>query len=547
MPLLGAPAAGPVPPGTAGAPTPAAAAAPVPTVLGTGGAAEVAETHSAVVVFLGDRAYKVRKRVDLGFLDFRTREAREEASHREVVLNRRLTPDVYLGVADVLGVDGTPCDHLVVMRRMPADRRLSHLVRTGEDVDGHLWRLAHQIAAFHARAERSAAADRAAGRDALAGRWARNTAEMLALTGTCLDADAVRDLDRRAQRYLAGRAPLFEARIAGGRACDGHGDLLADDIFCLDDGPRVLDCLDFNTDLRLDDALADVAFLAMDLERLGRPDLGARFLTAYREHADDVWPASLAHHHVAYRAQVRAKVMAIRAAQGGAGAANEACELLAMAGRHLAAGTVRLVLVGGLPGTGKSTLARALADELGATCLRSDEVRKELAGVPTDRPAPAALGEGIYRPEATAQTYAALAGRARTALANGESVVLDASFTTAAARRQARAAAGATSSDVVELRCTAPPDEAAARIRARVARGGDASDATPEIAAALAARAAPWPEAHDVDTTDSPATTLERALAVVWAETAGDAGERAGAVAPAPGRDPDRTWTGGSP
>ena len=105
-----------------------------------------AETHSAVVWFLGDRAYKVKKPVDLGFLDFRTREAREAVCHREVELNRRLAPDVYLGVADVIGPDGQTCDHLVVMRRMPDDRRLSTLLAAGEPVEDHLWHIAHRLA-----------------------------------------------------------------------------------------------------------------------------------------------------------------------------------------------------------------------------------------------------------------------------------------------------------------------------------------------------------------------------------------------------------------
>lgn len=481
--------------------------------------AAVAETHSAVVVFVGDRAYKVKKPVDLGFLDFRTREARERACHDEVALNRRLAPDAYLGVADVIGPDGAPCDHLVVMRRMPADRRLAALVRAGEDVDAHLWHLAHLLAAFHARAERSAAADAAAGRDALAARWRANTEEMLALSGSCLDPDEVRAVQRAAERYLAGRRALFDDRVADGRACDGHGDLLAEDIFCLDDGPQVLDCIEFATDLRLGDTLADVAFLAMDLERLGRPDLAARFLSAYREHAADTWPESLAHHHVAYRAQVRAKVAAIRAAQGGgdvaARAGAEARDLLALARRHLDAGTVRLIVVGGLPGTGKSTLAAGLGEALGATVLRSDAVRKELAGIPADRPAGARFGEGIYTADATARTYEELGRRARVALERGETVVLDASFTAECRRDVARQVARAIHADLVELRCSAPREVAAGRIRRRAAAGGDASDATPGIAAAMAADESPWPEATTVDTTTGPEVARKAALAAI--------------------------------
>jgi hypothetical protein len=479
--------------------------------------AAVAETHSAVVMFVGDLAYKLKKPVDLGFLDFRTRERREAVCHREVELNRRLAPDVYLGVADVVGPDGRPCDHLVVMRRMPDDRRLSALVRQAgpgdRALDDHLWHLAHLLAAFHAGADRSDAADRAASRDALAARWATNTADLV--TRDCVPRAQVEDVDRRAQEYLRGRRPLLARRIAEGRACDGHGDLLADDIFCLDDGPRVLDCIEFDTGLRLDDALADVCFLAMDLERLGRPDLADRFLAAYREHADDAWPASLAHHHVAYRAQVRAKVAAIRAGQGDGASAGEARRLLDLAQRHLVDGTVRLVLVGGLPGTGKSTVAAGLGEALAATVLGSDEIRKEQAGLRPDQPTPAPFGQGLYRPEATAATYAELLRRAGVALAHGETVVADATWGDDGRRAAARDLAAAAHAELVELRCAAPEAVAAERIRARLGAGGGASDATPEVATALAAAEAPWPSARPIDTGGSPERAVEQALGLV--------------------------------
>jgi len=477
--------------------------------------AAVAETHSAVVFFVGDRAYKLKKPVDLGFLDFRERSTRAAVCRREVELNRRLAPDVYLGVADVLGPDHQVCDHLVVMRRMPDDRRLSTLVAGGADVTDGLRQLARLVATFHARAARSPDADRAAGRDALAGRWAANTAGLLAHGQDVVELEEVLEIDALAARYLAGRGPLFEQRRRAGRALDGHGDLLADDIFLLEDGPRVLDCIEFDDGLRLGDALADVAFLAMDLERLGRSDLAARFLADYREDSDDTWPPSLAHHHVAYRAQVRAKVGAIRAEQGIEAAAAEARAMLGLARRHLDAGTVRLVLVGGLPGTGKTTLATGLGDALDAVVARSDELRKEQAGLPLDQPAPAAFGEGLYTPEATSATYAEMLRRARIALGMGESVVLDASWTTACWRAQARAVAAATHADLLELQCRAPSVLAARRIRHRLATGHDASDATPDIADRLAATQDPWPEAVEVDTSAGPAEALVKALAVI--------------------------------
>lgn len=474
--------------------------------------AAVAETHSAVLFFLGDRAYKLKKPVDLGFLDFRSREAREAVCHREVDLNRRLAPDVYLGVADVIGPDGAPCDHLVVMRRMPDGQRLTSLVRSGQPVEDHLWRVAHLMAAFHARSTQSLEADLAAGVFAARARWDANTTALIGMAARIFDEGAIALVHGLAGRYLDGRESLFEHRVADGRAVDGHGDLLADDIFCLEDGPRVLDCLEFDDGLRLGDGLADVAFLAMDLERIGRPELGRYFLDSYREHRGDAWPTSLAHHQIAYRAQVRAKVMAIRSEQGDEQAATEARSLLALAASHLEVGRVRLVLVGGLPGTGKSTLAASLAEALDATVLRADELRKELAGIPPARSAVLAFGEGIYSDASTSRTYETMLDRARIALGMGETVVLDASWTSGAWRDRARAVAAATSADLVEFRCAASVATTSRRILRRAATGDDPSDATPEIAAAMSAHAEPWPQATTIDTEAASAEALALAL-----------------------------------
>ena len=473
---------------------------------------EIAETHSAIVFLVGDKAYKVKKAVNLGFLDFRSREAREAVCHREVELNRRLAPDVYLGVADVHGPDGSACDHLVVMRRMPGTRRLSALLAAGTPVEGHLWDLAHLVAAFHSRSPRSVEADEAASAASTMARWDANSDELQRAAGSLLGKESVERTRELARRYVAGRGRLFEQRVLDGRAVDGHGDLLADDIFFLDDGPRVLDCIEFDDRLRLGDGLADAAFLAMDLERLGRADLGRVFLDAYAEHLDDVWPASLAHHHIAYRAQVRAKVSAIRAGQGAPDAAAQARQLLKLCTSHLEAARVRLILVGGLPGTGKSFLADGLSGALGATMLRSDEVRKEIHGLPVHTPSPAPFGQGVYSEDGTAATYGALLDRATVALAMGETVVLDASWTSAHWRQQARSTASAAQADLVELRCATAPMIAAGRILRRSMGSPQASDATPAIAVAMGDLAAPWPEATTIDTTRDPAHSLATAL-----------------------------------
>ena len=473
--------------------------------------AAVAETHSGVVFFLGDRAYKLKKPVDLGFLDFRTREARLDACRREVALNRRLAPDVYLGIADVHGPDGEPCDHLVVMRRMPDDRRLSSMIGAGVDVTEHLAGLAALLARFHAGADRSSSIDEMAGRDAVRRRWETNHDEMAPFRGTVLDPEVEDGVITLARRYLAGRGALFEQRIEEGRACDGHGDLLADDIFCLDDGPRVLDCLEFDDRLRFGDALADVAFLAMDLERMRRPDLAAEFLARYRDASGDRWPPSLAHHHIAYRAQVRAKVAADAVSPCDHRTAATAARLLALSHDHLRPARVRLVLVGGGPGTGKSTVARSIAAPLDALTLRSDEVRKSLAGLDPLVPSPAPIEEGLYRPTMTSATYTELLARARTALELGRTVVLDATWRDPRWREAAAGVASAAAADLVELRCVAPLDVALERVRRR--SGTDASDATEEVTRALSGGDGGWTTATEIDTSGEAGPAISAALA----------------------------------
>ncbi len=481
------------------------------------GEAKLAETHISVLVMIGDRAYKLKKPVRLDFVDLSTREAREQICHREVELNRRIAPDVYLGVADVLGPDQTVCDHLVVMRRMPEDRRLSTLVRTGTLVEGQLQQVARSIAAFHAGAATSdliAANGRA---EAQQSRWDHMFATMDRFRDSIVPRETEERIRVLASEYLAGRTPLFENRLARGKIRDGHGDLLADDIFCLDDGPRILDCVEFDDRLRYGDVLADVCFLAMDLERLGSPELGRRFLGWYREFSAETYPATLAEHYLGYRAHIRAMVACLRADQGvgGTETVEEARRLLGLAHAHLERGQVPIVLVGGLPGTGKSTLAAGLADRLDWAVVRSDEVRKSLADMSPAEPADAPVGQGIYTPAMTDSTYRELVRRAVGLVELGEPVILDASWTDRRHRDLAVAAAQRSSSRLIELECRVPADMAAIRLRGRARAGADPSDATPAVARSMAARADPWPSARVIDTRAAPERVIEEAGTLV--------------------------------
>src|SRR5581483_664873 len=228
----------------------------------------VLETHVSSVYLVGDRAYKRKKPIRTPFLDYTTPERRAEACAEEVRLGRRLAPDVYLGVEALPGDDWA-----VVMRRMPLGRRLSTLVQDGTDVSGPVREIARRVAALHLRSGRLPAADEAASPAETVHRWEANHVELERFADRLADPGASDRALELARRYVAGRGALFASRIAAGRAVDGHGDLLADDIFVLPDGPRILDPIEFDPRLRYGDGLADIAFLAMHLEWLG----GERF------------------------------------------------------------------------------------------------------------------------------------------------------------------------------------------------------------------------------------------------------------------------------
>ena len=476
---------------------------------------QVAETHTGLVVLLGEMAYKVKKPVVTDFLDFSTPESREQACAHEVALNSRLAPDSYLGVGHFQPPRGGVTEPVIVMRRHPDAARLATMVRGGQDVSGPLASIAAILAAFHAGAHRGPEVDAQARPEAVRARWQENTGELAryadgAVPG--LDAGAVAEINSRAMGFLAGRSELLNRRIAEGRVVDGHADLLADDIFCLPTGPALLDCLEFDDRLRFVDGVDDAAFLAMDLEYLGRPDLAGFFLDRYLDLARDDAPESLRHFYIAYRAVVRAKVDCVRHTQGHPEAVADAGRHLDIALAHLRAGSVRLIMVGGGPGTGKTTLARALAGELGAEVISTDDMRAQLVARGVISGEPGVLGAGLYTPANIDTVYRAVLCAARHELAQGRTVILDGTWTDPRHREQARATAADGAAAMVEFACVAPLDATVARIRSRT---GGTSQVTPEIAAARAADhagQATWAGAHPIDTTREPADASAAAL-----------------------------------
>jgi uncharacterized protein len=467
---------------------------------GTDPAVRLAETHISVLIFAGDKVYKIRKPVRFDFLDFRHRADRAADCHREVELNRRLSPDVYLGVADLV-MDGEPVDHMVVMRALPDDRQLASLLRGDVALETRLDSIAGTLSSFHATAARSAEISASASPSALEHKWEENLEEVARLGTTALDPSVETEIRGLVARWLSSHRALLETRIADGQICDGHGDLQASDIFCLDDGVRILDCLEFSDTLRWDDVCADVAFLAMDLERLGRPDAAHMFVRAYERHSGARLPPPLLHLHIALRAYVRAKVACLRSEQS-AVAPDSAHDLQVLALKHLRSAQSALVLVGGLPGTGKSTLAAGLADETGWVLVRSDAVRAQ-------RP----LEPDRYAPEAVAAVYDGLIRTARDHLEDGESVILDASWVSAEQRARAVQVAQEAGAELLAICCTCEKAVGADRIRRRLTRGDDVSEATVTVRDAMAMRMDPWPSATIIDTSEAATSaSLETAL-----------------------------------
>ncbi|MEO6884999.1 MAG: AAA family ATPase [Jatrophihabitantaceae bacterium] len=470
---------------------------------------ELRETHSAVVLLLGEHAYKIKKRVDLGFLDFLTDASRKQVCQRELELNRRLAPDVYLDVISIRGATGHDYEQGLLMRRMPDRLRLSTMISRGEDVSQHLRALAQLIATFHAGAERGPEIVAEAGATGLRRRWTDNLRETESFLGNPLAETLHTQISDLALRYVDGRGALLAERAAAGLFVDGHGDLLADDVFCMPDYPRVLDCIEFDDRLRWVDTLDDVCFLAMDLEHLHRADLAQHLLDWYVEFSGTAAVRSLQHHYIAYRAFVRAKVSCIRAGQGSPSASADADSYARLALAHLRAGEPRLVLIGGAPGTGKTTLSRAVVDDRDWVLLSSDEVRRQLPADPDDR----------YSPAAKAATYRELLRRARHALEHGQCVIADASWGDVAMRQLAENLADQTASTLIALECRAPVAVTATRAEHRLAQGDDASEAGADIARRLAASRDPWPGAIGIPTDTTPDTSLRAALTALGPST----------------------------
>jgi aminoglycoside phosphotransferase family enzyme/predicted kinase len=484
------------------------------------------ETHISWVVLAGPYAYKVKKPVNLGFLDFSTVERRAGACAEEVRLNRRLSPDIYLGVVQIVerageyfvGGPGHPAEPVVQMRRLPDAGMLPNLLADGA-VDVRLVRrIARRVAAFHASAATGPGVDEHGSLATVRANWDENFAQMAPFVGRVLPATLNEMIRSYVDRFLTEHAGLFKRRVQEGRIREGHGDLHAASICVVDGRPRFFDCLEFNPRFRCADVAAEVAFLAMDLTHFGRADLAHAFVDAYLRASGDAELARLLDFYACYRAYVRGKVRCLRLTEPGLTPAEEertraeARSYFDLAWSY-AGGLTRpmLVVTMGLPASGKSSLARALAGRLGFVHLSSDVVRKQLAGLrPTERGG-GAMNEGLYTPAATRQTYAALRRRAARWLRLGRSVVLDATYGRAEERAAVRHLATRLGVPLTIFLCRVDEATILARLAARDQNAGEISDARLEHWPALRGAFSEPDEITDVVAVDSGAS-VERAV-----------------------------------
>ncbi|MCC7272561.1 MAG: AAA family ATPase [Alphaproteobacteria bacterium] len=441
-----------------------------------GAAVERVTTHGAIIFLAGDRAWKLKRAVRFPYMDFSTAALRRAACEAELRLNRRTAPELYLAVVPVtraadgaLAIDGggEPVDWLVAMRRFPADAVLDGVADRG-GVDAALAEaIAEHVASFHAAAER-----RPDGGGVAAMRRVIDTNDAaLVPCAPTLPREATAALTEESRRRLEVLGPLLERRRREGCVRLGHGDLHLANICLIAGEPRLFDALEFDERLITIDVLYDAAFLVMDLWVRGLRVAAHRFLGRYVERTGDLAGLALMPLFLSMRAAVRAHVSV---AMGGADAARRARAYLALAGAALEPAPPCLIAVGGLSGTGKSTLALALAPSLppapGAVVLRSDLVRKRLAGLkPGERAGPEA-----YAPERTRQVYERLRRDAATALAAGRSAIVDAVHADPAERAAVEAVAARLGVPFRGIWLEAPAPTLVARVEAR---RGDASDA----------------------------------------------------------------------
>jgi hypothetical protein len=464
----------------------------------------VIETHISWVLVAGACAYKIKKPVRFGFLDFSTLDAQHHFCKEEVRLNRRLVPALYIGVVPVhaaatgpaLGAHGPVIEYAVKMHRLPPLSLASERLARGALDAGQLARLAWRLAAFH-RAAPVADAGSSFGRaERVRGDAVRALDGLEPLVGR----QACSPLRAWLQSQAGALAGRWEQRLAAGRVREGHGDLHLDNVLVQEPDVSAFDCIEFDPALRWIDVMNDIAYLVMDLLAHGRRDLAFAFLDAYLEASGDHDGLDVLRFYQVYRAVVRALVTALRERGHVAGDGLHAADYLRLAGQLAEPGRARLLITHGLPGAGKTHVTQQLLERAGAIRLRSDVERKRMAGLAAS--ASSRASGDLYTRSATEATYGRLAELARTTLTAGYPTIVDAAFLRRPQRDALRGLAAELQVPFSILDCNAPLPLLRERVLARQAHGGDASEADVAVLERLAACEEPL-------ATDERACTIE--------------------------------------
>jgi len=440
-------------------------------------AVELRQTHISYLFFTPRFVYKIKKPVNFAFLDFTTLRKRHYYCKREVELNRRLAGDVYRGVVAVkkgregisIGGKGTTIEYAVEMKRLPREKMLNEMIVGGRITKETVERIGAVIARFHCTVPPSPKVARFGLPSVITKNTEENFSQTESFRGRTVTEEQFRRIADFTRETLKREGPLFRERAKGGFIKEVHGDIHSDHV-SVADGIRIFDCIEFNRRFRCSDIVSDMAFLAMDFDNYNRHDLSKVFGTSYFDVTRDERGKELLNFYKCYRAYVRGKVESFKLDEEEVGEEEKRnSRIRAMRYFHLAdlygTGGYRptLVVVCGLTGTGKTTLAAALAEQLGFEHLSSDAVRKELAGVPPGERHFEPFGRGIYDEGFTEKTYGELLGRGETLLKAGRSVILDATFSRAALREQAEKAARKRGAAFHVIVCEA--DEAVVRRR----------------------------------------------------------------------------------
>jgi hypothetical protein len=442
------------------------------------GKIELVQTQMSFVFLTKEFVYKVKKAVNLGYLDYTSLDKRQFYCQREVELNRRLCPEVYLGVvpiarqkgAIIIGGRGEVIEYAVKMRRLPREAMMDVLLANNRVSPEMVTRVAQKLAAFHQKAETNAEISAFGEIKAITQNTDENFSQTEKYIGKTVSQDNYQHIKNYTDSFIQKNIPLFQKRVREGRIRDCHGDLHAAHI-CFTDGICIYDCIEFNDRFRYCDVASEIAFLAMDLDHYGRADLSRALVSAYVAESRDRELLELLGFYKGYRAYVRGKVESFKLDDPYIPPAEKRRTLeIATSYFDLAHAYTRsrptLFITTGLVGTGKTLLAQALAKRLGLAVISSDVTRKQLAGIPVTEHRFEEFDSGIYSAEFSRKTYDKMFSEAGDILSEGGSVILDASFIKAEERLKAKRLAEETGADFFIIECTL--DEAS--IKQRLAR-----------------------------------------------------------------------------